>query len=232
MFSWLVKLRSRIQTQMNPPARPIIKVSWNVPMMIHDTMRVSAHAFKDRRKELAGTGRHDVSGDVRRPNPLVLSNISAAPAFNFAIEGVVTDRGRLLFPNPPAVLNAGEKAVVDGLYLRTESPQTIGEGIEVFFRHRTFHLSDEEWAATDYLEQEIHVSYEDFRGYRYWTKAVLRYQPTALSGYVKSLQFQTKPTEPEMSSPKVLDSIEFASPNPELKSFGEELLAREERAKE
>lgn len=231
MFSWLVKLRSHIQTQMNPPARPIIKVSWHVPMMTHDTMRGSVHAFRSCGKWPI-IGRHDVSGAVRRPNPLTLSNISAAPAFNFAIEDVVTDRGRLIFPNPPAVLNAGEKAVVDGLYLRTESPQTIGEGIEVFFRHRTFHLSDEEWAATDYLEQEIHVSYEDFRGYRYWTKAVLRYQPTALSGYVKSLQFQTKPTEPEMSSPKVLDSIELASPNPELKSFGEELLAREERAKE
>lgn len=223
---FLQNLLSRIWTYLQPPSRPILTVRWPLGMMMHDTHRGISGSFRYGKKVNDQAYRQDVSLDVRRPNPLVIKNVSTAFAFNIAVEEVVTPEGKLVFATQIPVLNPGEEISIAGQYLRRDPPQPIPEGIENFFLHQAFQLTDEQWAAQDYLEQELTVNYNDYRGYAYWTKALLRYQSTARSGYVRALRFQDGPVASETSNPKVIDPAVFESPNPELKLFAEQIMQR------
>lgn len=241
MFESIKNVWSRIWTKPEPAAeqpkpstpRPIVLVKWPLGAMMHPHSSGTysyrrAKPDKDTRKYI----RVDASDQVRRTCPLILENIGYTPAINIAIQPVNADFGRLEFPEQPAALAPGAEVAIEGAYRRNDNfPNFRGstvsaEGVENYFLHRSFLMEDADWAKTDFLEQEVIVTYSDIQGYNYWTKAVLRYQSTARFGYVKSLQFQDMPLLPADPPVEQVEPMRYTDPR--VQAFGEATTKDEE----
>ncbi len=201
-----------IQVEYMPP-RPVITVNWQIGTPPYATR---ASLFWDSRNK----ERLDRSGSTRRPAPLTLKNNAAGYAFKLSIPAVMSAGGTLSFPAAPAQLAPGQTVELEGVYVREAWPRSAtSEGIENFFLHKSHLMPDEDWATTDYLEQEILISYADYRDCPYWTKVVLRYQPTARNGNVKSLQFQADSPVPVLPTAEFVPSVAYPPPSQEMLDF-------------
>lgn len=203
LWAWILPAKPTREKDL--PARPVVAVQWDVGALpTEDTVRTGVcNRLKKSRAE-----RIDISNSVRRSCPLVLKNTGSQTAYNVKVQPITGTRGQLTFPKTVACFEAGQQVEVPGVYLRNSLyqsyPPNFPEGIENYFWHEAFLLSDEEWINCGFLEQDIVVSYDDERNHIYATGARLWYQPVKTQGEVVQLWFMEWPVTFTLSKIRVV----------------------------